>query len=132
MSEIVGQGLGYPIRVNASGGLSWASGTECIRQSIWIILSTPLRSRIMRPSFGCAIHDYLFSSNSPATRAAVQDAVRDALIRWEPRVHVLSVRAATSADSSTVLMVDISIRIRANNAAMNLVYPFYLTEGGVQ
>lgn len=129
MSEIIGQGMGYPIRVNGRGGLSWASGDEAIQQSIWIILTTPLRSRVMQPTFGCAIHDYLFAPNSAATRAAVEEAVRDALTRWEPRVEVQRVRAATAPESETVLLVDIETRKRSNNAALNLVYPFYLTEG---
>ena len=132
MSEIIGQGMGYPIRVNGRGGLNWASGAENIRQAIWIILTTPLRSRIMQPAFGCAIHDYLFAPNSPATRTGVEEAVRAALIRWEPRVDVLAVRAQTSPEEPTVLMVDIETRIRTNNAALNLVYPFYLTEGIAQ
>lgn len=129
MSEIIGKGMGFPIRVNARGGLSWASGEEAIRQSIWIILTTPLRSRIMQPGFGCAIHSYLFAPNSAATRASVEEAVRDALIRWEPRVDVIRVSAATSAEDPTVLLIDIETRVRSNNAALNLVYPFYLSEG---
>ena len=132
MSEIIGQGMGYPIRVNGRGGLSWASGDNAIRQAIWIILTTPLRSRIMQTDFGCAIHDFLFAPNSAATRAAVQDAVRDALVRWEPRVDVLTVRASTAQESETVLLIDIEIRIRSNNAALNIVYPFYLSEGITQ
>ena len=132
MSEIIGQGMGYPIRVNGRGGLSWASGDNAIRQAIWIILTTPLRSRIMQPDFGCAIHDFLFAPNSAATRAAVQDAVRDALVRWEPRVDVLTVRASTAQESETVLLIDIETRIRSNNAALNIVYPFYLSEGITQ
>ena len=129
MSEIIGQGLAYPIRVNGRGGPSWASGDELIQQSIWIILTTPLRSRIMQPMFGCAIHDYLFAPNSSATRTAVEEAVRDALIRWEPRVEVQRIRATTAPDSETVLLIEIETRKRSNNAALNLVYPFYLTEG---
>lgn len=121
--------MGYPIRVNGRGGLNWASGEDAIRQAIWIILTTPLRSRIMQPGFGCAIHDFLFAPNSAATRAAVQDAVRDALVMWEPRVDVLRVSAATAESSPTVLMIDIETRIRSNNAALNIVYPFYLSEG---
>ena len=132
MSEIIGQGMGYPIRVNGRGGLIWASGDNAIRQAIWIILTTPLRSRIMQPDFGCAIHDFLFAPNSAATRAAVQDAVRDALVRWEPRVDVLTVRASTAQESETVLLIDIETRIRANNAARNIVSPFYLSEGSTQ
>ncbi|MEL7097511.1 MAG: GPW/gp25 family protein [Pseudomonadota bacterium] len=132
MSEIIGRGMGYPIRVNGRGGLNWSEGADNIRQSIWIILTTPLRSRVMQPGFGCAIHDYLFAPNTPATRTGVTEAVRAAIIRWEPRVDLIAVRAQTAPDTPTALMIDIETRIRTNNAALNLVYPFYLTEGTAQ
>lgn len=129
MAGIVGRGMAFPVRVNARGGLGWTEGAESIRQAIWIVLTTPLRSRVMLPSFGCGIHDYLFAPNTPATRALVENSVRQALDRWEPRVDVLSVGAATSPEDETLLLVDIETRQRTNNAALNLVYPFYLQEG---
>lgn len=132
MSDIIGQGLQFPIRVNARGGMNWSSGAENIREAIMVILATPRRSRIMEPSFGCGIHDYLFSPNSATTRASVEGAVRDALIRWEPRVEVLRVQAQNSPEDPSILLIDIETRLRSNNAALNLVYPFYLTEGIAQ
>ena len=62
--DIIGQGWKFPIRVNGSGGLSWSSGADSIREAIWIILATPRRSVIMNAGFGCGIHDYLFAPNS--------------------------------------------------------------------
>jgi len=132
MSEIIGRGMGYPIRVNGRGGLSWSEGADNIRQSIWVILTTPLRSRVMQPGFGCGIHDYLFAPNTPATRTGAAEAVRTAITRWEPRVDLIAVRAGTDAEAPTALMIDIETRIRTNNAALNLVYSFYLTEGIAQ
>lgn len=132
MSDIVGLGLKFPIRVNARGGLNWSAGADNIREAIWVILSTPRRSRIMEPEFGCGIHDYLFAPNSAATRASIEGAVRDALVRWEARVDVLRVKALNAPDDPSVLMIDIETRVRTNNAALNMVYPFYLTEGIAQ
>ncbi|MBE3638372.1 GPW/gp25 family protein [Mangrovicoccus algicola] len=129
MADFLGTGWQFPIRVNGRGGLGWASGAEAVAQAIWIILATPRRSRIMEPDFGCGIHDFVFAPNNAATRAGIETEVRRALIRWEPRIDVLSVRATEHRDAPNTLLVEVSYRIRANNAAHNIVYPFYINEG---
>jgi len=129
MTGIIGQGWKFPVRVNGRGGLSWSAGDDSLREAIWLILATPLRSRIMQPDFGCGVHDYLFAPNSANTRAQIDGEVKRALIRWEPRVDVLRVRAATASEDAGALLIEIETRVRTNNAALNLVYPFYLSEG---
>lgn len=129
MAEFLGQGWRFPVRVNASGGLDWSREGQAVEEAIWIILSTPRRSRIMVPGFGCAIHDYVFAPNNASTRARVASDVRGALVRWEPRIDVLNVSARSEPGADNTLLVSIDYRIRANNAARNLVYPFHLQEG---
>ncbi len=129
MTQIIGQGWKFPVRVNGRGGLSWSAGDETLREAIWLILATPLRSRIMQPDFGCGVHDYLFAPNSANTRAQIEGEVKRALIRWEPRVDVLRVRAATAPEDQGALLIEIETRVRTNNAALNLVFPFNLSEG---
>lgn len=129
MTAFLGKGWQFPIRVDTRGGLGYDEGPELIEQSIWLILSTSPGSRIMEPEFGCGIHDYVFASNTANLRATIQSAVQRSLIRWEPRIDVLSVRAQTSADRENVLLIHVDYRIRANNAFHNLVYPFFINEG---
>jgi predicted component of type VI protein secretion system len=50
-------------------------------------------------------------------------------VRFEPRIDVLDVQAASHPDAPNALMVNVDYRVRANNAMHNLVYPFYLNEG---
>lgn len=76
------------------------------------------------------MHDYLFSPNNATTRAMIATDVRNALVKWEPRIDVLKVNATTRADNPNMLMVEVDYRIRTNNANSNIVYPFYLNEGG--
>jgi hypothetical protein len=40
------------------------------------------------------------------------------------------VDAESSPEAPNLLLIRVSYRIRANNALGNLVYPFYITEGG--
>jgi phage baseplate assembly protein W len=129
MSDFLGQGWTFPVRVNARGGLDWSSGAKSIEEAIWIILDTPRRSRIMEPEFGCGLHDYVFAPNSANTRAVIAAEVQSALVRWEPRVDVLSVNVEPQVDAQNTLLIEVDYRIRANNAVRNLVYPFFLNEG---
>ena len=129
MTEFLGQGFKFPIRLNGRGGLSWVAAEQSIIEAIWIILSTPLRSRIMEPEFGCSIHDYLFAPNTPNTVAAIVHGVQKALVRYEPRIDVLDVHARAHPETPNVLLINIDYRVRANNAMHNLVYPFYINEG---
>jgi phage baseplate assembly protein W len=129
MADFLGQGWAFPIRVDATGALAWSAGEDAIKESIWIILSTPKRSRIMDPSFGCGIHDYVFAPNNASTRALIASEVRKALTRYEPRIDLLAVTATAQIDAPNTLLLEVDYRIRANNAAHNVVYPFYLNEG---
>jgi uncharacterized protein len=129
MSDFLGQGWAFPVRVNARGGLDWSAGAKSIAEAIWIILDTPRRSRIMEPEFGCGLHDYVFAPNSANTRAVIAAEVRAALVRWEPRIDVLAVNVEPQVDAQNTLLIEVDYRTRANNAVRNLVYPFFLNEG---
>jgi phage baseplate assembly protein W len=128
-SGIIGQGWGFPIRVNASGGLDWTTGPARIKAAIWIILSTSLGERLMMPDFGAGIKDYVFESNSEVIQAKLQSAVSKALLQWEPRIQVLSVQTSMSPDQVSQVLINISYQIRDTNELFNMVYPFFLQEG---
>jgi len=127
--DIIGRGVGFPLRPAASGGLRLVGGDEKIRQSIWIILSTAPGERQMRPDFGCGINDVLFDANTARLRGIVEEKVREALSRWEPRIDVIDVRAEAPPEARNHLLIRIDYRVRANNSVYNLVYPFFINEG---
>ena len=127
--DIVGTGWPFPLKPKTNGRIEYQGGDEKIRQSIWIILSTAPGERVMMPDFGCGVHDLVFEANTSALRARVQVNVRESLIRWEPRIDVIDVRAETPPDARNYLMIRVDYRVRSNNAFYNLVYPFYLNEG---
>jgi Bacteriophage baseplate protein W len=116
VSEILGSGLSFPLRVDHRGAIALATGEEDVSQAITLILSTAPGERPMRPEFGCEIHNYLFDTIDASTVADMEAAVRAALARWEPRIQVDDGRL-----NFTVRYV-----IRATNHKRNLVYPFYV------
>jgi phage baseplate assembly protein W len=129
-ADFVGRGWSFPIRILQSRGKPFreivpASEDEKVRQAIWLILATAPGERVMRPDFGCGIHELVFAVNDAATLGQAEDSVRSALIRWEPRIDVLDVNAEVRDEGQT-LWLNIHYRVRSTNNLFNLVYPFYL------
>jgi phage baseplate assembly protein W len=127
--DFIGQGWPFPIKPDPNGKLGFLGGEDRIKQSLWIILSTAPGERQMRPDFGCGIQDLVFQPNTAALRGVVQQHVREALIKWEPRIDVLNVRVETPPEGRNYLLIRIDYRVLANNSLYNLVYPFFLNEG---
>jgi hypothetical protein len=111
----------------AAGRLAHAAYEDSVRQGIWLVLSTAKGERLMRPTFGCAIHELVFMPNDATTRGMAESAVSEALLDWEPRIEVLRVRARADADDRERLTVDVDYRVRKTDTRFNLVYPFYLS-----
>jgi phage baseplate assembly protein W len=126
----LGAGWAFPVRRDASGDVALAAAEDLVAQSIWLILATAPGERVRRPEFGCGIHELVFAPNTATTAGRVADAVRDALVRFEPRVDLLDVRTSVPPGRPTVLLIEIDYRIRATNNRFNLVYPFYLQGAG--
>jgi uncharacterized protein len=131
-AEVLGVGWGFPVTfVDADDGstiarVALARYDECVRQSIVIILSTSKGERVMRPDFGCGLHDLVFAVNGSATQGMAEFHVRDALLVWEPRIDVLRVEALSAGEQGEQLLLDIDYRVRLTDSRYNLVYPFYL------
>jgi uncharacterized protein len=126
-SDFLGRGWDFPVRLDDDRQLRMTpDGEEGVRQSIWMILSTSPGERVMRPDFGCGLHDLVFGVNNAGTATAVARAVRQALAVWEPRIDVLDVFAAPDPAEPNLLLIEINYQVRSTNSRFNLVYPFYL------
>jgi phage baseplate assembly protein W len=125
-NDIVGKGWGFPPRLGRHGGIGLVGGEAEIEQAILIILRTAPGQRVMRPEFGCELHDLVFMPNNSTTAGRVKRAVRQALGRWEPRINILDVAVNPDPEDTARLLVEIHYRIKATHDRRSLVYPFYL------
>jgi hypothetical protein len=126
MSDIIGTGIAFPLRVDRLGGLALSSGDADVQEAIDVILGTAPGERPMRPEFGCGIHNHVFSNIDASTMARIEVDIREALDRWEPRIEVLDIDPDLSRMGDGVLLIDITYQLRATNDVRNLVYPFYV------
>ncbi|MEL6168986.1 MAG: GPW/gp25 family protein [Pseudomonadota bacterium] len=126
----LGQGIAYhPVIDRRWGRLDMVSGTEDVEQSIRIIIGTARGERVMRPDFGCGIHELPFEAVSSQLVAEIRQVVREALTRFEARIDVLRVAVDTSASLNGRLDIELDYRVRTTNQRGNLVFPFYIPEG---
>ena len=126
MNDLIGTGLGFPLRVDRRGGLALVRDNEDVQEAIALILGTAKGERPMRPEFGCGIHDFIFESIDAEILGSLEVEIRDALDRWEPRIEVLDIDVDLSQADQGALLIDITYALRATNDVRNLVYPFYV------
>jgi phage baseplate assembly protein W len=124
--SFIGKGIAFPLGVDSAGGLKLSEYEQNVEENILIILGTAPGERMMRPDFGCRIHDFVFYPNNASTASLVSYYVREALVKWEPRIEEVTVNARPDPTRENVMLVDISYKIRRTNSRRNMVYPFYL------
>jgi hypothetical protein len=127
--EFLGVGWTYPVKTRLNGDIAMSQFEDDIREAILIILGTAKGERVMRPDFGCGIHDLVFAPINTATITLVENSVREALTVYEPRIELIKVEALSERAEEGKLLVNIDYRVRSTNSRFNLVFPFYLKEG---
>ncbi|MEZ4318039.1 MAG: GPW/gp25 family protein [Myxococcota bacterium] len=110
--EFLGRGWKFPFQFDrATGGVAYSEYEQNIQESITVILGTKPGERQMLPEFGCRMHELMFSANTQATANSVASYVKEALMRWEPRIEVTKVDAWP--DSQGAMQVQVHYKIRS-------------------
>jgi len=127
-TDLVGKGWKFPVTTSGGGGIALSSGHAEIDESIAIILETAPGERVMRPGFGCRVHELAFAPLNDATVGLAQHFITEALGWWEPRIDVTEVAVVPEASNpqAGLLVVSIQYTIRDTHDERSLVYPFYL------
>jgi phage baseplate assembly protein W len=129
--QFLGRGWAFPVAPDpATGRVASVEHEEDIRQSIQIILGTGRGERVMRPDFGCGIHELVFETMDSTTLQRVRSVVDQALTRYEPRIEIIGIRVDPETETMGQMLIELEYRVRLTNQVDNLVYPFYFREGG--
>jgi phage baseplate assembly protein W len=129
MSDFLGVGWAFPVSVDARGRIALARQERDIEEAVQMILLTPKGQRVMRPDFGCQIHDLTFSPNDATTAGLAAYYVKEALGMWEPRIRVQDVSTSIDPRNASRLLVEIHYEIKASHDRRSLVFPFYSIPG---
>lgn len=79
------------------------SDIDHLRQSIRDILTTPIGSRVMRREYGSRLFELIDAPMNRTTLVDIYAATIEAIRRWEPRVDITRVVAASAQPGLIVL-----------------------------
>jgi phage baseplate assembly protein W len=82
-----------------------STGLDHLKQSIEDILTTPLKSRRMRPEYGSNLRRFVDLPVNEGWKSAVQAEVARALGRWEPRLQLERVKVVSVLDGQIGLVL---------------------------
>lgn len=130
-SGLAGDMIGGPgLSTTPAGGLAMAEGAAAVRQSIMLLLSTVPGERVMRPDYGCALHRLVFLPNDATTAGLAIHYVREALIRFEPRIEIVRLDAEADREAPERLRVELEYRLRSSLEESRLDLAVDLDGGG--
>lgn len=104
--------------VSADAGTAASlSGFDHLLASIRDILSTPIGSRRMRPTYGCRSAERLGAPLNASTTADLIADVAEAIFLWEPRVTLKRV-VVTAALAAGALAMDLVCEINGRTVRL--------------
>lgn len=96
-------GMAFPFRIDpATGGVTWATGVDKIRQNVRLVLGTRMGERPMLRQFGSRLHQLVHEPNDAAMGDILQHQAQQALLQWEPRIVALQARIDQSGAELTL------------------------------
>ncbi len=116
-ATLLGRGISFPPRIGVDGRFAYSDGAENVRESIRIILSTDRQERLMLPQFGGGLSRYLFQPNTTDTHRLIQERITQALVRWEPRIELESVRVTAAPGEPRAAVATVRYRLRATGTS---------------
>lgn len=126
----LGRGWAFPPKFDAfTGETDLVGADEDITQSLRILFETRPGERVMHPTFGCRIHDYIFDPMNAPTMRNMEAAIARAILFFEPRIDVEDTKVAIADANEGRLTINLLYRVRQTNSRANVVFPFYIREG---
>lgn len=125
--DLIGRGWAFPPQIGPQGFALTTERNE-LEQAIQIILATAPGERVMRPLFGCRLHELIFAPSNNQTAVQARRFVEEALGMWEPRINVRKVEVTPAVDDQDqgILRIEIEYQVKTTNDKRSLVFPFYL------
>lgn len=117
------------LALNARAGVDMVQDNESVRQAVLLLLSTEPGERVMRPRYGCQIHQLIFMPADDTTAGLAIFYVRRALEEWEPRVEIVRLDASVNDSEPGRLDILLEYRVRATQRTDALTVSLNLSGG---
>ena len=99
------------------------SEIEHIFQSVEMILTTPISTRVMRRQFGSLVPLLLDGPINQSTLTAIYSAANEAISIWEPRVRVIGTSADLTKAKEGIAELTVMLQIAGEELAVVVSIP---------
>lgn len=128
--SFLGTGWSFPPQFNKNtGNVSMVSDEEDIKQSLNIYFNTMIGERIMRPKYGCVIHDKQFEKISDNILQSLTFEMTTSIGKIEPRISVLELKIIKLDVNNGYIEIKLDYSVISTNIRDNIVFPYYINEG---
>lgn len=128
--SFLGTGWSFPPQFNKNtGNVSMVSDEEDIKQSLNIYFNTMIGERIMRPKYGCVIHDKQFEKISDNILQSLTFEMTTSIGKIEPRISVLELKITKLDINNGYIEIKLDYIVISTNIRDNIVFPYYINEG---
>ena len=121
--DYLGKSFKYPLQPTEVAQIEKVSDTESIKQSFFVILSTPVGTYFFLEEFGSNLHKLKFEPNDKILESLLRYNVVDAISRWEKRAKLLDVYFQDVSSSQKNIII--TFQNKQKNEIDSFVYPFY-------
>ncbi|MEM7491649.1 MAG: GPW/gp25 family protein [Pseudomonadota bacterium] len=126
----LGRGWSFPPRLDAAAGRTAMVAADAdVAESLRILMGTRPGERVMQPDYGCRLFDLVFDPMGEETDAAIEVAVSQAILFYEPRITVQEIEVNSAEWMEGRLSIRLAYVVNQTNSRSNMVFPFYLREG---
>jgi phage baseplate assembly protein W len=124
--------VGWPLEApDATGHLDYAADTQSLREELWNVLMTTPGERLMRPSFGAGLNQWIGQPNTETTRQLIASTITAAIDKWEQRVTLGGVAVTTDTDNAARVVVVVTYTARGMTGAPSQQLSLSLSLGSV-
>ena len=128
--SFLGTGWSFPPNFNnQSANIDTVTKEVDIKQSLEIYFNTKLGERIMRPDYGCVIHNRLFDKLDPSVLDVLTFELTQNIGMIEPRIIVEKIDINKTDINNGLIEITVDYTIITTNVRDNIVYPYYINEG---
>ena len=128
--SFLGIGWSFPPTFNKnSGSVDMVTKELDIKQSLEIYFNTKIGERIIRPDYGCVIHNRVFDKLDQSVLDVLSFELTQNIGMIEPRIIVEKIEVRKVDVNNGLIEVYIDYKIITTNVRDNIVFPYYLNEG---
>ena len=128
--SFLGTGWSFPPTfLKESANIALVSDEEDIKQSLKIYFNTKIGERIMRPEYGCVIHEHIFDRIDDSILDILSFELTQNIGQIEPRIIVEKIDSKKVDKDGGIIEINMIYRIISSNVRDNIVFPYYITEG---